>query len=146
MTFDREKFVKVCGLLGSDMDGQVLAAVHQANKMLRAAGLVWSEALGQPNGNSVNDSVLRGENQRLRLEVARLRAALEAAEDEFDEVGAVKECLRHLDHVNDWEQNFLQYIGSALTRWGRLTDKQRETLDRVITRLKARGVWEGGGT
>ena len=147
MTLDRDKFMKVCGLLGSDQDGQILAAAYQANKMLRAAGLVWQEVLEPHNGNPFGGDRLLRENRRLQDENARLRAELankqpgSPADDKFDEVAAVKECLKHFDHVSQWEREFLESIDGALVRWGHLTDKQRVVLTKIVAKLRAMEVW-----
>lgn len=43
--FDHGLFVKVCGRLGSDADGERAAAAHKASQMLRNAGLTWADVL-----------------------------------------------------------------------------------------------------
>ena len=40
---DPDLLAKVCGLLGSDHDGERSAAAYRASQMLRAAGLTWRE-------------------------------------------------------------------------------------------------------
>lgn len=42
-SLDKEKFVKLLGLLTSNQDGEVLAAAKKSNEALKAAGLTWSE-------------------------------------------------------------------------------------------------------
>lgn len=49
--FDRGLFVKVCGRLGSDADGERAAAARKASQMLSNAGLTWADVLsGEPLG------------------------------------------------------------------------------------------------
>ena len=42
---DRRRLARVCGLLGSDHDGEVLAAARQAEKIRKKVGLTWEELL-----------------------------------------------------------------------------------------------------
>ena len=37
------RLAKVCGLLGSDHDGERASAAYQATKILRAAGMTWAD-------------------------------------------------------------------------------------------------------
>ena len=48
-TLDRALFIKVCGLLTSSHDGEVVNAARRANAMLKAAGMTWEEALASEN-------------------------------------------------------------------------------------------------
>jgi hypothetical protein len=41
----RDKLAKVCGLLGSNHDGERAAAAHQATEILRRHGLTWAELI-----------------------------------------------------------------------------------------------------
>ena len=45
MELDRGRFIRVCGMLDSEHDGEVVAAARQATKMLRDAGITWREVL-----------------------------------------------------------------------------------------------------
>ena len=40
-----EKLAKICGLLGSDQDGERSAAAHQATQLLRRHGMTWREVI-----------------------------------------------------------------------------------------------------
>ena len=40
---DRQRLARVCGLLGSDHDGEALAAAQQAEKIRKKVGLTWDE-------------------------------------------------------------------------------------------------------
>ena len=42
---DRQRLARVCGLLGSDHDGEALAAARQAEKIRQKVGLTWAELL-----------------------------------------------------------------------------------------------------
>ena len=42
---DRKRLVKLLGLLGSEHDGEVVAAARLAERLRRSAGVSWSEML-----------------------------------------------------------------------------------------------------
>ena len=42
---DLRRLARVCGLLGSEHDGEVLAAARQAEKIRKKVGLTWEELL-----------------------------------------------------------------------------------------------------
>jgi hypothetical protein len=42
---DRERLAKLLGLLGSEHDGEILAAAHRADALVRGAGLTWRDVL-----------------------------------------------------------------------------------------------------
>ena len=42
---DRQRLARVCGLFGSDHDGEALAAAWQAEKIRKKVGLTWEELL-----------------------------------------------------------------------------------------------------
>jgi len=45
---DRQRLARVCGLFGSDHDGEALAAARQAEKIRKKLGLTWEELLAPP--------------------------------------------------------------------------------------------------
>ena len=42
---DRQRLARVCGLFGSEHDGEALAAARQAEKLRKKVGLTWEELL-----------------------------------------------------------------------------------------------------
>ena len=42
---DLQRLARVCGLLGSEHDGEALAAARQAEKIRKRMGLTWAELL-----------------------------------------------------------------------------------------------------
>jgi hypothetical protein len=44
-TLDRERLSKLLGMLGSEHDGEALAAARQAERLRAEAGLTWAEIL-----------------------------------------------------------------------------------------------------
>ena len=47
-SFDAPRFIKVCGMLASDHEGERASAAMLASRMLRAAGMTWEDALSPP--------------------------------------------------------------------------------------------------
>ncbi len=72
---DRDKLVKMLGMLGSCHDGEVAAAGRSAHTLLKDAGTTWSEVLTPPDGASPSDrnklAEAEAENRRLVIELAQ---------------------------------------------------------------------------
>ena len=52
---DLRRLAPVCGLLGSDHDGEVLAAARQAEKIRKKVGVTWEELLVPPTRQRSKD-------------------------------------------------------------------------------------------
>jgi hypothetical protein len=52
---DRDKLVKMLGMLGSRHDGEVAAAGRSAHTLLTDAGTTWNEVLLSPDGTGPPD-------------------------------------------------------------------------------------------
>jgi hypothetical protein len=122
---DRDLLIKILRLLSSPFDGESSAAGRRAHELVKRLGLDWSDVIG-----GVIERVVEVEKEADWHDVR--------SDDEAD---LVRRARNSETQLNDWERNFLLSIGEALKRWGRLTMKQREKLDQIIVKLKARGVW-----
>ena len=49
---DRDKLLKLLAMLGSDQEGEVLAAARRINAMLREADRAWDDLVSLPSGKS----------------------------------------------------------------------------------------------
>jgi hypothetical protein len=76
--FDRARLAKLLALVGSDHDGEALSAARAADRLVRRAGLSWTEAL----------SGLTADRSGVATEIAF--------------------CLRHPDRLTAWESRFLR--------------------------------------
>ena len=105
------KLAKVCGLLGSDHDGERSTAAWHATKLLQAQGMTWADvfapALPPP------------------------QPTLHAPH-----VAAVQWALQFPDRLTAWECRFLADIG----RRTRLTTKQAAKLDGIVHKLRGGGA------
>ena len=105
------KLIGVLGRLGSDFDGERAAAGLLASRLLRERGLTWDDLLGikpMREGPRRNEAC----NQGLGM------------------------CLRHLQHLTEWEQGFCR---SVATR-SRLSSKQSEILSKIVAKLSVWGL------
>ena len=78
-TFDRERLVKLCGMFGSDHAGERENAAAAADKLVRQAGLQWTDIIRPALPLPDNDTIA-------------------------DRIGFV---LGFLDALNDWERCFV---------------------------------------
>ena len=109
------KFAKVCGLLGSDHDGERSTAAYQATKILRANGMTWADI------------------------VAPARPAAPPPRSPNygpPHAAAATAALRCADRLTPWELRFLQDI----LRRHRLTAKQAAALGEIIQKLRMAGA------
>ncbi len=109
---ERNRLVGILGRLGSDFDGERAAAGLLADRMIRSAGLTWSdllqaEAPTPPPTPPAHD-------------VARA-----------DAVGI---CARFADHLTVWEDNFID----GIARRPVLSAKQLRTLQNIASELQRR--------
>ena len=109
-TIDRDRLVKLLGLLGSDFDGEIVAAARQAERLRADAGLTWREivlpALSPPRPQQ--------------------RAAMSFTE-------AVRFVLDHEDALTAWESDF----GRSIQRQNSpLSPKQISILERLVEKVR----------
>jgi hypothetical protein len=108
------KLSKICGLLGSDQDGERSAAAHQATRLLRSHGLTWADVIAP----------------------ARPAAAPRRATYGPPHVAAAAAALRHVERLTAWEVTFLRDI----TRRNRFSPKQAAALTEIVQKLRAAGA------
>ena len=72
---DRDKLVKMLGMLGSRHDGEVAAAGRSAHTLLKDAGTTWSEVLTSADGAGPSDrnklAEAEAKNRHLVIELAQ---------------------------------------------------------------------------
>jgi hypothetical protein len=107
--FDRARLAKLLALVGSDHDGEALSAARAADRLVRRAGLSWTEAL------SVDDG-LTADRSGVATEIAF--------------------CLRHPDRLTAWESRFLR---SAAVWPVALSAAQRETVRVITDKARRAG-------
>ena len=105
---DLEKLAKLCALLTSDRDGEVLAAAHKASSLLRRHGLTWHQV----------------------IEAAARQADPPPIEPQWRLLR--RQCLARPDLLTEWELAFLARIG----RQTRISPRQLEVLERLAAELQ----------
>lgn len=120
---DRDRLIKVLGLLESNHDGERAAAGFMAAQMLRDRGLDW------------NDLISPAEPPALRQPVT-VRSMRVPTYPASSWIAQIQFLRRHAARLNAWETEFLR---SAVART-RLTTRQGEILFEIQDRLLGEGV------
>lgn len=128
---DRDKLVKILRMFSSDHDGEVASAARRAHKMVKDRMLDWEDLIIPIQRSDARQD--RSWKQQWHQE--------EAHEDD-DEAGLIHKCSELNMSLSEWEQEFISSISESIVEWGRLTAKQRSVLDRIVNKLKLRGLWD----
>jgi hypothetical protein len=109
-----DRLAKLCGLFGSDHDGERANAAAMADRLIRDLGLTWREVL-----------------------ITSPPKAAVSVSSSWREPKTADECvglaLRHTDLLSDWEYDFLLNIRGRRN----LSDKQWNVVDRIVSRIRA---------
>lgn len=107
---DRERIARVLGMLGSDHDGEVLAAARQAERLRRAARLTWPELIaGTPTPDPASDS------------------------EPLDWRDAVTLCRAYPDRLTSWEAAFVENVAGYRSP---PSARQQQILDRLVAKVR----------
>jgi hypothetical protein len=106
---DLGRLAKICGLFSSDHVGERAAAAARADRIVRDAGLTWSE-------------ILKADNPR--------ETASEPPSRRRDNPMSPSEILacRNSSRLTDWERRFLSTLAARRSRW---TDRQYEVFEEI---------------
>lgn len=55
---DREKLIKLLGMLSSNHYGEVVSFAKKACDLLRSAGLTWADIVTQPSSADIEDAII----------------------------------------------------------------------------------------
>jgi hypothetical protein len=109
---DLQRLARVCGLLGSDHDGEALAAARQAEKIRKKVGLTWEELL---------------------VPSIRQRSKDLPPEDLTDWRWACHFCLERYQWLTSWELDFV----ATIARYKKAPSaKQMAILQRLVARCR----------
>jgi hypothetical protein len=113
-----DRLAKLIALLGSDHDGEVVAAARAATRLMREHDLDWHDLI----------------EAALRPAPATGASIGRTAAPSGDEREVVARCWRQRDRMNGWETQFV----ASLMRWcGRFLPKQAAKLRSISHRLRA---------
>jgi hypothetical protein len=109
---DLQRLARVCGLFGSEHDGEALAAARQAEKLRKKVGLTWEELL---------------------VPSPRQKSADPPPEDLTDWRWACHFCLERYQWLTSWELDFV----ATVARYTKPPSaKQMIILQRLVTRCR----------
>lgn len=105
------RLVGILGRLGSDYDGERAAAGLLASRLLRDKGLTWLDLLGK--GQS-REAPYRNQASN----------------------GGLGLCLRHIERLTPWEQQFVRLLAMR----SQCSQKQNEVVRKLVLKLRAWGL------
>jgi hypothetical protein len=110
------KLVKILGMLGSDHDGECVAAARQATRLIKSHNATWEHVLAPQQSRPTPPPRPQSHGP---VHVAVARAALQYA-----------------GHLTEWEVAFLQ----SITRQRRLSVRQETALSGIVQKLRMGGA------
>lgn len=110
---ERTRLVNILGMLGSEHAGERASAALLAARLVRERGLSWSDVVPSSAG-SIIPNASRG------------------VAEPISDLGL---CLRHVEHLTQWEQGFVKSVAGRRSR----TIKQTAMLSRLCETLRSRG-------
>lgn len=136
MALDREKLVRVLGMLGSAHDGERASAGGLAEGMVREAGLTWGEVVFDPEALVALRDLMAQKDDRISHleEICRVLVAPKRVEGSHRARAA--ECLNGIgeDYLSGWEVGFLRSFVRG--RFNSMTAKQLAILERIEAKLE----------
>jgi hypothetical protein len=108
---NRERLVKLLGMLGSEHDGEVITAACCADALVRRAGLTWRDVVAANDAQPRLDVIGFGVANEIRLR------------------------LLHRHGLSEWERTFLAGIRNQSAP---LSARQRNRLNSIVDKLRAR--------
>jgi hypothetical protein len=108
---DRERLAKLLGLLGSEHDGEVVAAARRADALVRGTGLTWRDVL--------------------------ISALPQLTAVSFGVVDDITFCLQRRHRLNEWEAQS-QFVASLSEQRFPPTTRQRNKLNAIVDKLRRR--------
>jgi hypothetical protein len=113
-----DRLRKLCGMLGSDHDGERAAAALAADKLVRGLGLTWHQVIAPP--------IVPDHSPRVRSWRA----------DDSDWCRMAQFCHAWRWSLSQREREFVESVRT----WRNPTDKQRDWLLDIYARLHERGA------
>jgi hypothetical protein len=113
-----DRLRKLCGMLGSEHDGERAAAAAKADALVRAAGLTWAEIIAPP--------IVPDYSPRIR--------SWRSGDTDWHR-------MAQFCHARRWSlsQREREFVESVLT-WRQLSERQKDWLTAIYARLHERGA------
>ena len=117
----RDKLVRILGMLGSSFEGERASAALMASNLLKNLGLTWDEIVKKPD-----------EKDQARPEQkAEYRDPPRGWEYGYDWKDQARVLMDYDYLLTEWEYNFLE----SLIKQRRITQKQYEVLERISEKV-----------
>lgn len=112
--FDKDKFLKIISLTTSDQDGEALSALRKALSMMKQSKITWRELIDKPQ--QTHQPYQRHWQPKESEEQIKLRLLINDV------------------RIKGSTRDFIVSLSQAAFKFGRLTQKQSEALDKVFFR------------
>ncbi len=112
------RLTKLCGLFGSEFDGESANAARMADDLIRGFGLTWKDVIWPGHTEAGTPG--------------------QAWHEPRDYQDAARMCLRFAEVLSEWERGFCR----SILGYRRLSEKQQRVLNRLVDR--ARGFAQHG--
>jgi hypothetical protein len=132
---DRDRLVKILRMFSSSHDGEVAAAARRAHELVCLRSLDWDDLI-------IPVKAASSSQQQQRRPDYSWSPPPPPPSPEEDETFLIRRCGERTACLSGWEKEFIASIGESIVEWGHLTPKQRSVLDRIVNKLKLRGVWD----
>ncbi len=106
------RLTKLCGLFGSEFDGERANAARMADDLIRGFGMTW------------RDVIWPGHTEA--------EAPDQAWHDPRDHQDAARMCLRFAEVLSGWERGFCR----SILGYARISDKQQRVLNRLVDKVR----------
>ena len=107
-----QRLSKLCGLFGSDFDGERANAARMADDLIRGFGLTWKDVIWPGHTET--------------------GAPDQAWHEPRDHQDAARACLRFAEVLSGWERKFCR----SILGYARLSDKQQRVLNRLVDKAR----------
>jgi len=119
---ERERLVKILGLLSSDHDGERAAAGLQASRLMRARNLTWDDVLGSAVSVLSMSGMPPWPSPGTACPASRL--------------GDMHLVLRNLALLGEWERGFIRSVAHC-PRW---SPKQAARFAEIVDKVRAKAA------
>ncbi|MET4121186.1 hypothetical protein ABIB85_007666 [Bradyrhizobium sp. JR1.5] len=150
MIIDRERLLKFMRLTESDHDGEAIAAMRMANKLIRSAGKTWEDVVSgvaapapKSYGSPAPSDYRTPPSQRATRQYGRADPRSPKTEDKKiydDNIGTYLKELTKRRHDPSTVM-FLASLSEYYEAKGYLTEPQYETVMRMHDRKRGKSTW-----
>jgi hypothetical protein len=139
-----KKLARVLAMAGSAHEGEALAAIRTADRMLRAAGGSWTDLLEPQEQLALATeaaAVLIAENHSMRAELEQLRSASAPWSSVGTDISNTRRVAKWALDLHDKGQVWLSpslevgFLRTCSTWKGRLTPKMQPVFQQIVDRV-----------